>query len=795
VNPARRVGALLVVAVVATGGLPASIPPAGAQVVPGLSPRPRAGQVVVTRSAPRQPTAKAVDGDPSDWIGIRTGLAGTTLQSAGELLYEDFLFDGHGADDGLDALLAGVTGPIVGVVPELDRPLRQGPVLAGILTNGTLPGSRPMHIGDAATPPGRREAADLAEARIAPGEGGVFALVRTGQMRRADETAVLLLVDLDGAAGVAAHAVPFGSGLRTARAELAVLLTNAGVQIADLRSGTTSTGGSVAVRPDGDINAVEAFVPLPHGAEPHAIALATGHADAAGTGLVDVGPGTSPNIVNVAFRREPVSVAMDETQALVLLGGSIDSAFTSFDAAALRQGATQTAVPGPGYYEARFTSTTPGVATEDLPRQGALQSYGLYVPASWRPGELKPTTIWLHYGAGDTHHLGAFQPNLVRTLGEERGNLLVSPSGRGESTFFGGAAYADVLEALADSDRFGRDPDRTSLAGYSMGSYGTMLLTTLHPDLWAGALAVDGTPPSYHDGFTQNLANAAPVPFVLMGLLAYSQMRPDYEALRAAGATARLYLYPTDHYTNIVLDEWTQLTQALGQPVRDSTPERVRYTRVPAIESAVASGDLADAARVATNPAVVPVDADGAFWVDEIKVRSGDPASLGTIATVDATTDGRGHQRRTPVPELAVSLDGAATPYVMEGVRFADDGPPQPRADSFRAALTNVRSVRLDLTGMGLCEGATTVGTVTTDGPSTLVLDRTPGTEPIVVDLQTAGTHEVQAPCGEATTAPAPRAPSSGRRLPATGAAASPLVPALLLLAALLLLPRTQERR
>jgi predicted esterase len=726
---------------------------------------------------------KVVDGDPSDWVGDAAGLSGTTVQSAGELVHQDFLFDDHGADDGLDLALAGLTEPLVDVVPELDRPLRQGPVLAGILTNGVVPGSRPMQIGDATTPEGRAQAADLDEVRVAPAAGGVAVLVRTSQLQRAGDLAVLLLVDLDGAASAARRAIPFGSGLTTSRAELAVLLTAAGARTADLvHGGPPAAGGPVAV--DATTNSVEALVPMPGGADPRAVAVAAGYADGPGTGLLDVGPGSAPNVVDVAFEHEPVSVSMDEAQALLLAGGTIDAAFAPVDLGALRAGATQRAVPGPGYYEARFTSTTPGVADESLPRQGAAQAYGLYLPTGWTPGSPAPTTLWLHYGGGDTHHLGAFQPGMVAALGEARGNVLVSPSGRGTYSFFGGAGYADVFEALADSDRFGRDPDRTTIAGYSMGSYGTMLLTALHPDLWAGALAVDGTPPSRFDGWTQNRANAAPVPFVLMGLLAYPDMHPDYEALRDAGASARIYLYPTDHYTNIAIDRWRQLTEALGTPVRDRAPEHVRYTRVPAIERTVGEGLLAPGPRIRENPAVVPVVADGAWWVGGIEVRDGDPASPSTMATVDATTDGHGHVPTAGVPEAGASIEGAATPYLYEGVRNVVTGRTVPRADTFRATLTNVASVRFDLEGMGLCTGDPVTGTITTDGPATVHLDRT------AVQLAAAGTHTVAATCSTGLASPAsarpaaPAAPADAGRdaLPHTGGG---LPPTPLLLAAL----------
>jgi hypothetical protein len=203
----------------------------------------------------------------------------------------------------------------------------------------------------------------------------------------------------------------------------------------------------------------------------------------------------------------------------------------------------------------------------------------------------------------------------------------------------------------------------------------------------------------------------------------------------------------------------------------------VRFTRVPAIERRVGTGSLADIARITVNPAAVPVVADGAFWVDRIEVRSGDPSSLGTVATVDATTDGYGHQPRTTVPEAAISAEGAAVPFVMEGVRHEASSPAGPRADAFGATLTNVASVQLDLVGMGLCHGNPAVGRVTTDGPATVQLVGGADDVTTTVVLPTAGTHTVRATCG----APAG---AGGPTLPATGGDASRVVPALLALLA-----------
>lgn len=239
---------------------------------------------------------------------------------------------------------------------------------------------------------------------MAADEDALWVLARTSQRHAEDDTALLVLLDTDGQASDEVP-VPFDSGITTARADLAVLLVGDTGHVADPRDGDVHElpAGSVATDPTGFVNATEASLDLDDlGAAPVAVTAAAGAFDPGagdGTGgFADTGLGA--NLANVAFRLdEPVREWFDERQALALRAGSIDGFLLDVDLDDLRGGRTDTFVPGPGYHERVFASTTPGLA-EEHGREGRFQHYGLYLPEAIvdarDEGERLPLQLWLH---------------------------------------------------------------------------------------------------------------------------------------------------------------------------------------------------------------------------------------------------------------------------------------------------------------------------------------------------------------------------------------------------------------
>src|SRR4051794_32286568 len=337
-------GAVLATLALAPAADAASLPVLGTETPAGT------GKLVALKK--EKPVAKALDGRIGDWTGTPAGVSGPVVRSRGELIYTDHLFDAYGADDGHDAEYLRQTKPVTDTVPEAYR-------LGAILQNDPAgefglpaPDQVRYHTNYGDLP--MQDKADLSEVRVSAGKDDLLLLARTTTMTSASDAALLVL--LDTAPGDTERTVPFASGLKTKKAELAYLLTGSRGLVADLRTGaiTALPAGSVATRPDGWDNAIEARLPVTVGSA--GIAVAAGKPNAAGDGLADLGLG--PHVANVAFRTtEPVRENFDKEQAIDLLGGTIDRFFATADPDALRAGAHQSSEPTSAYFERDFPST------------------------------------------------------------------------------------------------------------------------------------------------------------------------------------------------------------------------------------------------------------------------------------------------------------------------------------------------------------------------------------------------------------------------------------------------------
>src|SRR5687767_2059000 len=121
----KKLFLLLAVPALVAAALPTSaqaqIPRGEITDLPVLSREVPAGGGGYVSSPGPSPRAKTIDGDPSDWVGISSRYGGTTVYSGGELVYQDHLFDAHGADDGRDAERLARTDPLEEAAPETYR--------------------------------------------------------------------------------------------------------------------------------------------------------------------------------------------------------------------------------------------------------------------------------------------------------------------------------------------------------------------------------------------------------------------------------------------------------------------------------------------------------------------------------------------------------------------------------------------------------------------------------------------------------------------------------------------------
>ncbi|MBX7244463.1 MAG: alpha/beta fold hydrolase [Candidatus Sumerlaeaceae bacterium] len=142
------------------------------------------------------------------------------------------------------------------------------------------------------------------------------------------------------------------------------------------------------------------------------------------------------------------------------------------------------AVPGPGDHATTFTSSTDQTS----------QPYRLYVPrAAVQTSSTLPLLVVLHGRGVDQNAWFDFTP--VKTIAERYGYVVAAPLGRG-NWWYRLSAEQDVLDVVADVQRrLPVDPDRTYLAGHSMGGWGTWRIAMRHPDVFAAISPMSGFAP------------------------------------------------------------------------------------------------------------------------------------------------------------------------------------------------------------------------------------------------------------------------------------------------------------
>ncbi len=205
-----------------------------------------------------------------------------------------------------------------------------------------------------------------------------------------------------------------------------------------------------------------------------------------------------------------------------------------------------------------------GFLNRSIEFHGVTSRFQVYLPEEWRRDDrrLWPIILFLH-GRGERGSEGMWQtqiglPEAVRDHPERWPFVIVMPQCPQDHFW----TEPDKLElAMAALDRetaeFHGDPERTYLAGLSLGGYGAWELARLHPHRWAAvAIAASGVFWSYAPDRWKQIATLpaeyaraigrTPV-WLFHGtddpVVAPRQSELMYEAFKTAGGHIRLWIY------------------------------------------------------------------------------------------------------------------------------------------------------------------------------------------------------------------------------------------------------------
>ena len=354
---------------------------------------------------------------------------------------------------------------------------------------------------------------------------------------------------------------------------------------------------------------------------------------------------------------------------------------------------------------------------------GRLQPYALYVPAKAPSGGRYGLQLLLHsLGAGYNQFSGSRNQSQFGDRGH--GYLVMTPAGRGPDGWYYDHAGADTFEVWADVARhYALDPSLTSIAGYSMGGYGTYKFATSFPDLFARAQPTVGPPglgvwvppgdpqPGGARSLTyRQLASVRHIPFLIWDASADELVPLAGAQQQADGFDALGYRYefdvfsPAEHLTLAVHDQFAPAAAFLGDAAVVRDPAHVTFVRNPTM-------DFPDDGTVA----------DHAYWLSGVAVRSG--TGDGALGTVDAVSDafGTGDPAATPTARGGGSLDDGtfgSIAYTSQS-RAWGATPSRPAADALHVRARNIGTVTVQPSRARLTCAARL--SVDTDGPVRVV--------------------------------------------------------------------------
>lgn len=358
---------------------------------------------------------------------------------------------------------------------------------------------------------------------------------------------------------------------------------------------------------------------------------------------------------------------------------------------------------------------------------GPLQPYSIYVPPGPRPRSGWGLSVELH-GCGHNYNYGAGFRDRTDVAERGPGSISIGVGGRGQCYWWFGQAGAEVFEVWADAGaRYALDPRSTVVEGGSMGGYGTLKLAGMWPDLFARAAPfipcpsagtywpAPGTPAPGGDWteIRPLLPNFRNLPlFITAGaadpICAYWRQRQDVGVLDDLGYRYQFWSITDSHGLPLWVHHRSGAATAawMGEHQVDRDPAHVTYTLV----------DRLDEPRYGLTLGHV-------YWLSGLSTR--DRRADSPMGHIDVRSHGfgLGDPAVRPTEYYAGLMTGGeqlpAIPYLGQDRTW---GPPRPAARENRLDVEaeNVRAVTIDVDRARV--GCDAQLRVASDGPLTVVL-------------------------------------------------------------------------
>lgn len=191
---------------------------------------------------------------------------------------------------------------------------------------------------------------------------------------------------------------------------------------------------------------------------------------------------------------------------------------------------------------------------------GTLVPYRVYVPKSYDATSARPMVLMLHGALGNERYYFSylFDPEVVKGEAERRGYILAGVNGRSRLPSYMGPSQEDSFEVINAVTRdYKIDPAKVYLTGHSMGGFGTWLIASSKPDMFAAIAPMSSGTPVRGNELTALLEKVKAIPTLIVhggrdGIAPPELSRTAVEAAKKAGMKVSLLEVPDADHISII---------------------------------------------------------------------------------------------------------------------------------------------------------------------------------------------------------------------------------------------------